>query len=152
VADRLVRTLKEQAIYGRVFHTVEDFRQAVDNFVGCYNRQWGVKKNGFKASRKSAKTSLITACTALTYNILSFIGQLGLLGDKPQVVHSAKRRQLKTAIREHMYLAARLIARVTGCTCASSATVGSPSLSLIGSIGAWSTDRPLVQPTDSAKT
>ncbi|ALC17321.1 transposase, IS4 family [Desulfuromonas soudanensis] len=54
--------------------------------------------------------SLVMACAALAYNILRFIGQLGLLGDKTPVRHSAKRRRLKTVIQELMYLAARLIA------------------------------------------
>jgi len=54
--------------------------------------------------------SLIMACAALAYNILRFIGQLGLLGDKTPVRHGAKRRRLKTVIQELMYLAARLIA------------------------------------------
>ncbi len=54
--------------------------------------------------------SLIMACAALAYNILRFIGQLGLLGDKTPVRHGAKRRRLKTVMQELMYLAARLIA------------------------------------------
>lgn len=49
VAERFNRTLKEQAIYGRVFHTVEDVRQAVRTFVDLYNHEWRVEKNAFKA-------------------------------------------------------------------------------------------------------
>jgi hypothetical protein len=60
-------------------------------------------------SEKFEVNSLIMACAALAYNILRFIGQLGLLGDKTPVRHSAKRRRLKTVIQELMYLAARLI-------------------------------------------
>ena len=52
VAERFNRTLKEQAIYGRVFRTVEDVRQAVRNFVELYNSQWSVEKNGFKSPMK----------------------------------------------------------------------------------------------------
>ncbi len=48
VAERFIRTLKEQAIYGRVFHTLEQVRQAVSDFVDRYNRQWRVEKNGFR--------------------------------------------------------------------------------------------------------
>lgn len=54
--------------------------------------------------------SLIMSCAALAYNILRFIGQLGLLGEKTPVRHSAKRRRLKTVMQELMYLAARLVA------------------------------------------
>ena len=39
VAERFNRTLKEQAIYGRIFRTVEDVRQAVHNFVELFNSQ-----------------------------------------------------------------------------------------------------------------
>ena len=46
---------------------------------------------------------------AFAYNILRFIGQLGLLGEKSPVRHHSKRRRLKTVIQELMYLAARLI-------------------------------------------
>ena len=49
VAERFNRTLKEQAIYGRVFRTVKDVREAVKNFVELYNREWRVEKNAFKA-------------------------------------------------------------------------------------------------------
>ncbi|SHI82817.1 Integrase core domain-containing protein, partial [Malonomonas rubra DSM 5091] len=49
VAERFNRTLKEQAIYGRVFRTVEDVREAVGAFVDLYNREWRVEKNDFKA-------------------------------------------------------------------------------------------------------
>jgi hypothetical protein len=62
-------------------------------------------------SGKFEVNSLIMACAALTYNILRYIGQLGLLGDKTPVRHPAKRRRIKTVIQELMYLAARLIAK-----------------------------------------
>ncbi len=44
--------MKEQAIYGRVFHTVEDVRLAVRTFVELYNSQWRVEKNGFKSPQE----------------------------------------------------------------------------------------------------
>jgi putative transposase len=52
VAERFNRTLKEQAIYGRIFHTVEDVREAVKTFVELYNREWLVEKNAFRAPRE----------------------------------------------------------------------------------------------------
>jgi len=45
----------------------------------------------------------------LAYNILRFIGQLGLTGEKSPVRHPAKRRRIKTVMQELMYLAARLV-------------------------------------------
>lgn len=47
VAERFNRTLKEQAIHGRVFYGVADLRAAVGAFVELYNREWLVEKNGF---------------------------------------------------------------------------------------------------------
>lgn len=47
VAERFNKTLKEQAIYGRIFRGVEDLRAAVKKFVELYNREWLVEKNGF---------------------------------------------------------------------------------------------------------
>ena len=48
VAERFFRTLKEQVIYGRIFRTTVEVRQAVGAFVEQYNRQWRVEKNGFR--------------------------------------------------------------------------------------------------------
>lgn len=52
VAERFNRTLKEQAIHGRVFQNVADVRRAVAEFVERYNDQWLVEKNGFRSPRK----------------------------------------------------------------------------------------------------
>ncbi len=46
---------------------------------------------------------------ANSYNILRWIGLIGLLGEQRPVRHPAKRRRIKTVIQELMYLAARLI-------------------------------------------
>ena len=48
VAERFIRTLKEQAIYGRIFQNLEEVREAVAQFVERYNPQWRVEKNGFR--------------------------------------------------------------------------------------------------------
>lgn len=47
VAERFFRTLKEQVIYGQVFRTAEEVRQAVGKFIERYNREWRVEKNNF---------------------------------------------------------------------------------------------------------
>jgi len=47
VAERFIRTLKEQAIYGRVFQNLEEVRTAVRGFVDIYNREWLVEKSAF---------------------------------------------------------------------------------------------------------
>jgi len=47
VAERFIRTLKEQVIYGRVFQNLQEVREAVRRFVNTYNREWPLEKNGF---------------------------------------------------------------------------------------------------------
>jgi len=47
VAERFNRTMKEQAIYGRVFRNVEEVRTAVEDFIERYNEMWRVEKLGF---------------------------------------------------------------------------------------------------------
>lgn len=47
VAERFNRTLKEQAIHGRIFRNVEDVRAAVTEFKDRYNRHWHLEKLGF---------------------------------------------------------------------------------------------------------
>jgi len=48
VAERFNRTLKEQAIHGRVFLTIEDVRNAVRTFIETYNHHWRLEKLGFQ--------------------------------------------------------------------------------------------------------
>ena len=48
VAERFNRTLKEQAIYGRVFRNLEEVRRAVGEFVERYNAHWRLEKLGFR--------------------------------------------------------------------------------------------------------
>lgn len=45
VAERFIRTMKEQAVYGRVFRNVEEVREALQKFVTLYNEQWLLEKN-----------------------------------------------------------------------------------------------------------
>jgi len=48
VAERFNRTLKEQAIYGRIFKNTEDLRRAVSAFVDDYNNHWRLEKLGYQ--------------------------------------------------------------------------------------------------------
>ena len=60
-------------------------------------------------SGKFATNALILTLGGLSYNILRFIGQIGLVDGQTPVRHLAKRRRIKTVIQELMYLAARLV-------------------------------------------
>ena len=52
VAERFIRTLKEQAIYGHTFRTVEDVRRAVAKFIDDYNHHWLPEKNRGRSPRE----------------------------------------------------------------------------------------------------
>ena len=56
VVERFNRTLKEQAIHGRVFNNVEEVRSAVTAFKGRYNRYWRLEKPGFRNLRSPPAT------------------------------------------------------------------------------------------------
>jgi len=53
VTERFNRTIKEQVIYGRHYHTIEEVRTAVTDFMERYNQQWLVEKLGFRSPRQA---------------------------------------------------------------------------------------------------
>ena len=55
VAERFNRTLKEQAIYGRVFQNIEEVRAAVRDFIEKYNEQWLVQKLGYRSPAQARR-------------------------------------------------------------------------------------------------
>jgi len=62
VAERFIRTLKEQAIYGRQFRNIEEVRIAVRTFVTHYNASWLVEKlNYVSPSQARARWRLAEA-------------------------------------------------------------------------------------------
>ncbi len=62
VAERFIRTLKEQVVHGRAYEGVDDLREAVRRFVETYNRAWRLAKLGFKTPLEArAAASLPTA-------------------------------------------------------------------------------------------
>ncbi len=48
VVERWNRTLKEQAVYGRVFRNLAEVRAAVAGFVEHYNRCWRLEKLAYR--------------------------------------------------------------------------------------------------------
>ena len=58
VAERWNRTLKEQAIHGRVFQHLEDVRAAVAEFVEQYNQNWRLENLRItRRTRRASSTS-----------------------------------------------------------------------------------------------
>lgn len=59
VAERFNRTLKEQAIHGRIFRNLEEVRQAVTEFRDRYNRHWRLEKLGFMSPLEARQSHAI---------------------------------------------------------------------------------------------
>lgn len=55
VAERFVRTLKEQVIHGRIFRNLEEVREAVRAFVKLYNEEWMIEKRGFLSPNEARR-------------------------------------------------------------------------------------------------
>jgi len=55
VAERFFRTMKEQAIHGRIFTDIEDVRQAVRTFVDSYNEHWLIEKLGYRSPAQARR-------------------------------------------------------------------------------------------------
>jgi putative transposase len=53
VAERFIRTVKEQVIYGRVFRNLDEVRQLVGAFIRRYNAEWLVEKLGFQSPQQA---------------------------------------------------------------------------------------------------
>ena len=48
VAERFIRTLKEQLMHGRDFASLKELREELDRFAKLYNERWLVQKHGHK--------------------------------------------------------------------------------------------------------
>mgnify|MGYP006307794151 CR=1 FL=1 len=48
-AERFIRTLKEQAVYGVCFENEQEVRDALVSFAATYNRHWLVEKLGHRS-------------------------------------------------------------------------------------------------------
>jgi putative transposase len=59
VAERFNRTLKEQAIHGRVFRNLEEVRAAVVEFKDRYNRHWRLEKLGFISPLEARQVAIL---------------------------------------------------------------------------------------------
>ncbi|MEX3582331.1 MAG: integrase core domain-containing protein [Burkholderia sp.] len=59
VAARFNRTMKEQAIHGRLFNNVEEVRAAAVALKDRYNREWRFEKLGSKAPLEARQAPLL---------------------------------------------------------------------------------------------
>ena len=63
VAERFIRTLKENLLWVRTFSTIEELRTALSEFARHYNRTWLVARHGYKTPDqvRAAQLSVSTA-------------------------------------------------------------------------------------------
>ena len=60
VAERFIRTLKEQLLWVRTFQTVEELRQALLDWLHLYNEQWLIERHGFRSPIQVRQNLLVT--------------------------------------------------------------------------------------------
>ncbi len=60
VAERFIRTLKEQLLWVRTFQTVEELRQALLDWLHRYNEQWLIERHGFRSPSQVRRDLLVT--------------------------------------------------------------------------------------------
>ena len=53
VAERFMRTLKEQCLWSRLFEDVDDLRQGVATFIETYNDEWLIERLGHRTPREA---------------------------------------------------------------------------------------------------
>ena len=53
VAERFIRTLKEQCLWARLCDDVDDLRQAIATFIETYNSQWLIERLGHRTPREA---------------------------------------------------------------------------------------------------
>ena len=49
IAERIIRTLKEQLLWVRIFQTVEDLRHALHEWLTLYNEHWLIERHGHRS-------------------------------------------------------------------------------------------------------
>lgn len=55
VAERFIRTLKEQVVFGRIYQDIEEVRAAVRDFIERYNQLWLLEKNGYRSPAQTRR-------------------------------------------------------------------------------------------------
>ncbi len=53
VAERFIRTLKEQCLWARLCDDVDELRKAVGSFIEAYNNQWLIERLGHRTPREA---------------------------------------------------------------------------------------------------
>jgi len=64
VAERFIRTLKEQVVFGRIYTDIEDVRAAVRAYFQRYNQHWLLEKNGYRSPAETRRYWMAATITA----------------------------------------------------------------------------------------
>jgi transposase InsO family protein len=63
VAERFIRTLKEQIVFGHIYQDIEAVRAAVRAYVERYNQHWLLEKNGYRSPAETRRRWMAAAAT-----------------------------------------------------------------------------------------
>ena len=63
VAERFIRTLKEQIVFGRIYQDIEEVRIAVRAYFERYNQHWLLEKNGYQSPAETRRQWMAAAVT-----------------------------------------------------------------------------------------
>jgi len=55
VAERFIRTLKEQIVFGRVYQDIEEVRAAIRAYFERYNQHWLLEKNAYRSPAETRR-------------------------------------------------------------------------------------------------
>ena len=60
-AERFIRTLKENLLWVKTFHTIEELRLALIEFKKAYNEQWLIERHGYRTPAQVRQEKLASA-------------------------------------------------------------------------------------------
>ena len=63
VAERFIRTLKEQIVFGHIYHDIEEVRAAVRAYFERYNQHWLLEKNGYRSPAQTRRDRMASTTT-----------------------------------------------------------------------------------------
>ena len=63
VAERFIRTLKEQLVFGRIYQDIEEVRTAVRMYFDRYIQHWLLEKNGYRSPAETRRNWMAATIT-----------------------------------------------------------------------------------------
>src|SRR5512132_675920 len=63
VAERFIRTLKEQIVFGRIYQDIEEVRPAVSAYFDRYNQHWLLENNGYRTPAETRRNWMAASVT-----------------------------------------------------------------------------------------